>query len=457
MNHTTLSHTALALAAALATLLTAGLARAGVTPEEAAQLKTTLSPMGAERAGNKEGTIPAWSGAPTVKAAITPEGRRQDPFADEKPLFSVDAKTMAPHADRLTAGTKAMMQKYPDFRIDVYKTHRTAIAPQAVYDATAKNATAASLVDGEAGPQPQGAYGGVPFPIPKNGAEAVWNHKLAWRGHAWYWEFHGYQLSADGKWVLAGDSANDQTMPYYAKAESADKFGGEYWMVRSLTRGPAIRAGEAITGRLQLDESKTTSWVYLTGQRRVRKLPNACCDTPTPFSAGITSFDEVEVFATRLDRFDWKLVGKKEMLIPYNSNRTHVPANDADVLGSRFLNPDHVRWELHRVWVVEAALKPGQRHTSPKSRYYLDEDSWQAVLAERYDANGQVARVPFGLPTVMSDIPATAIVTWGVYDLTSGVSYVNGLLNERRAPYKPMPAYKDAVFTPDAMAGDGVR
>src|SRR3954466_2574721 len=123
MNHTTLSRTALAfaLAAALATLLAAGPARAGVTLEEAAQLKTTLSPMGAERAGNPEGTIPAWSGAPTTNAAITPEGRRQDPFAGEKPLFSVDAKNMAQHADRLTAGTKAMMQKYPDFRIDVYK------------------------------------------------------------------------------------------------------------------------------------------------------------------------------------------------------------------------------------------------------------------------------------------------------------------------------------------------
>jgi hypothetical protein len=445
------------MAAALVAALIAAPAVAGVSAEEAAQLKSALTPMGAERAGSKDGTIPAWTGAATAKSAVTPDGRRQDPFADEKPLFSIDAKSMAQHAGRLTEGTKALMQKYPDFRIDVYKTHRTAIAPQAVYAATARNATAASLVDGEAGPQPKGAIGGVPFPLPKSGAEVMWNHKLAWRGGAWYWEFHGYQLSADGRWVLAGDSANDTTMPYYAKDASADSFAGEYWMVRSLTRGPAIRAGEAITGRLNLDESKTSSWVYLTGQRRVRKLPNACCDTPTPFSAGITSFDEVEVFATRLDRFDWKLVGKKEVFIPYNSNRTHTPPKDADVLGSRFLSPDHVRWELHRVWVVEATLKPGQRHTSPKSRYYIDEDSWQAVIAERYDANGQVARVPFGLPTVMSDIPATAIVTWGVYDLTSGASYINGLLNERRAPYKPMPPYKDVVFTPDAMAGDGVR
>jgi hypothetical protein len=457
MTHTNSIPVALAFSAVLIATFLAQPVRAAVGLEEAAQLKGTLTPFGAERAGNKDGTIPAWTGAATANAGINPAGRRQDPFAGEKPLFSIDAKNMASHTDRLTEGTKSLMRKYSDFRIDVYKTYRTAIAPQAVYDATLRNATSASLVEGEAGPQPKGAYGGVPFPIPKSGAEVMWNHKLAWRGTAWQWEFHGYQLSADGRWVLAGDSVNDTSMPYYAKDGSSDKFSGEYWLVRSLTRGPAIRAGEAITGRLHLDESKTASWVYLTGQRRVRKLPNACCDTPTPFSAGITSFDEVEVFSTRLDRFDWKLLGKREMFIPYNSNRTHAPAKDSDVLGSRFLNPEHVRWELHRVWVVEATLKPGQRHTSTRSRYYIDEDSWQAVLAERYDASGQVARVPFGLPTVMSDVPATAIVTWGVYDLTSGASYINGLLNERRTPYKPMSPYKDIVFTPDAMAGDGVR
>lgn len=108
--------------------------------------------------------------------------------------------------------------------------------------------------------------------------------------------------------------------------------------------------------------------MYLTGQRRVRKLPNSCCDTPHPTSAGIITFDEMETFATRLERFDWKLVGKKEMYIPYNSNRTLVPTEDSDVLGPKHLNPDTVRWELHRVWVVEAELQPGQRHTSPKSR-----------------------------------------------------------------------------------------
>lgn len=451
----TMAGTALAVAALALTL--AQSAWSAVSRDEAAQLRTSLTPMGAERAGNKEGSIPPWTGTTTPGAGIGAEGRRSDPFASEKPLFSVNAKNMGQYGDKLSEGTKALLRKYADtFRLDVYTTHRTAVAPQWIYDNTLRNATTATLIEGEAGPRPQGAYGGVPFPIPKNANEVLWNHKLTWRGTSWYWEFFGYQLSTDGRWVLSGDTANDHQMPYYVQ-DGRDKFADEYWLARSLTKGPAIRAGDAITGRANLDEGKVAAWVYLTGQRRVRKLPNSCCDTPTPFSAGLTTFDETEVLQGRVDRFEWKLLGKREIFIPYNSNRLMVPTKAADVLGPRHLNPDFVRWELHRVWVVEGVLKPGQRHTAHKSRYYLDEDTWQAVLAERYDGNGELARVPFGIPMVMSDLPATAMVTWGVYDLTSGTSYINGLVNERRAAYKPMPLYRDVIFTPDAMAGDGVR
>ena len=430
-----------------------------VTAEEAATLKSTLTPMGAEKAGNKEETIPAWTGGLTTPTpGFTNGGKRPDPFAGDKPLYSVTAKNMAQYADKLTEGTKALLQKHPEsYRVDVYPTRRTAAAPQYVYDNTFKNATRAKLVDSPAGPYPSGAYAGVPFPIPRTGPEVMWNQTLRWRGESWSAEFNGYTATPDGKRVLVLDAANDYQMPYYNPNGLPEKFDGEYWLVRSMNAGPAIRAGEAITGRQHIDDNKTSVWVYLTGQRRVRKLPNACCDTPTPFSAGVVSFDEVEGFTGRFDRFDWKLVGKREMLIPYNSNRILTPTKDLDVLGERHLNPDHVRWELHRVWEVEASLKAGQRHTSPKSRYYIDEDSWIAVLGDRWDSKGQLARTQFSIPLAMPDIPAQASTVWGVYDLTSGSMFVNLLQNQKRAQTKVMPRYKDGVFTPDAMSGEGVR
>jgi hypothetical protein len=381
-------------------------------------------------------------------------GRRGDPFANEKPLLSITSANMSQHADKLTEGTLALLKKYPQtFRVDVYKTHRTAAAPQWVYDYTFKNATTAKLD----GVTVTGAYGGIPFPVPKSALEVMANHELHWRGESWQNDFRGYLGTAAGQRVLSVDAVGDWQMPYYAQGQ-ADKFTGAYWLIRLVNSGPPVRAGEAVTGRQNLEHDKSATWVYLTGQRRVRKLPNACCDTPTPASAGVASFDEVDVFAGRPDRFDWKIVGKREVYIPYNTNRMHVPAKDADLLMAHHLNPDHVRWELHRVWVIEANLKPGQRHQAPKSRYYVDEDTWVAVLGDRWDANGQLWKTNWSHPVVMPDLPATTPQQqWGFNDLISGAWYASGVVNEKASQYPIVPRRPDSYFTPEAMAGDGVR
>lgn len=449
------------IAVALMASAGASAAMAAVTPEEAARLKADLTPFGAERAGNKEGTIPAWTGGLTKSTGVLDKGGRiPDPFANEKPILQITAKNMDQHAERLTEGTRALLKKYPDtYRVDVYPTHRTAAAPQWVHDNTFRNATRASMVEGAYGPMPKDALGGTPFPIPKNAWEIFWNGQLRWQGESWYVAGNGYQITDTGKAVLVQEGRVQSVAPYFLKNASLDNFNGEYRLVRALNAGPPIRAGEAILGRLNIAEDKTSTWVYLTGQRRVRKLPNACCDTPAPMAAGVVSFDEVEGQPGRQDRFDWRIVGKQEMYIPYNTNRIATPAKDADVVGTQHLNPDHVRWELHRVWVLEAKLKPGQRHTSVRTRYYVDEDTWATVLADRWDANGTLSRMIFTNPVVLPDTPAiTTTIGWGTYDLVSGSYYVNNIGNQQKVQYKIVsPPYADTVFTPDALAGEGVR
>jgi hypothetical protein len=432
-------------------------ASAAVSAEEAAKLKGELTPLGAERAGNKDGTIPAWTGGYTTPIpGDTPGGRRGDPFKNEKPLFSITAKNVDQYADKLADGTKALLKKYPDqYRVDVYPTHRTAAAPQWVYDNTFKNATRGKMN----GYIPEGVYGGIPFPIPKTGAEVMWNHLLRWRGTSWQWTGTQYQLTADGRAIMTTDGTADVQMPYYFQDGSLESFAKapEYWMIRLVNSGPPIRAGEAIVGRLNIDASKDQAWVYLTGQRRVRKLPNPCCDTPTPATAGLMSFDEIETFTGRLDRFDWKLVGKKELYIPYNNNKFLQPKTDAEVIGAHFPNPDYVRWELHRVWVVDATLRKGQRHQAPRSRYYCDEDTWLCVIADRWDAKGQLWKTVWSFNFVAPDIPGTVSGAMGFNDHLSGVAYVGNLFNAKASQYVVKPRYPDSVFTPDAMAGEGIR
>lgn len=455
-------HTLACAAVMFAALTLAASAHAGVSAEEAARLKEggDLTPMGAEKAGNKDGTIPAWTGGLTTPTpGFENGGRRPDPFAGEKPILQITAKNMAQYAGKLTEGVKAMLQKYPDsYRLDVYPTHRAAAAPQWVYDDTFKNATRVTLAESDAGPMPKDAFGGIPFPIPKNGAEVMLNHKQRWRGASWVKEANNWQVTSDGKRVLLSDVTQENDAPYYFKDTPADQFNGQYWMTRVSTHGPAIRAGEAIIGHQNIDEAKTNSWVYLVGQRRVRKLPNSCCDTPTPAAAGMITFDEFEVFLGQMDRFDWKLLGKKEMYIPYNTNRILTATKDSDILGERHLNPDYVRWELHRVWVVEATLKPGKRHTSTKSVYYVDEDSWLAVLADRYDAKDQLWRMVYASPIAMPDVPGEIAFGSGVYDLLAGSYVAMELGAEKKRQYKINPhPYEESFFAPENMAGQSIR
>ncbi len=443
-------------AAILAALGLANASYAAVSQDEAAHLKSDLTPMGAERAANKDGSIPAWTGGLTTPVAGDKAGgRRGDPFKDEKPVVSITAKNADAYGDKLTDGVKALLKKYPDFRVDVYPTHRTGGAPQWVYENTLRNATRAKLANDVV----QGAYGGVPFPIPKSGEEVMWNHVLRWRGTSWQLQLTQYQLTADGKAVMTTEGTAEQQMPYYLQDGSLEKFekSKDYWLLRLVNSGPPIRAGEAIVGRNNIEIGKDQAWVYLTGQRRVRKLPNPCCDTPTPATAGLMSFDEIETWTGRLDRFDWKLVGKKEMYIPYNTNRLLQPKTDAEVMGPHFIKPDFMRWELHRVWVVDATLRQGQRHQAPKGRYYCDEDTWDCVLGDRWDANGQLWKTVWSAPFVAPDIPAVVIGQFGFNDLLSGTAFIGNLYNSKPAQYPVKPLYQDSVFTPDAMAGESAR
>ena len=430
----------------------ATLANAAVPADEAAKLKTELTPLGGERAGNKDGTIPPWDGGYTTARS----NKRADPFKDDKPVLTITAKNAAQHEARLTDGIKAMLKKYPEtFRLDVYKTRRTAAAPQFVYDNTLRNATRAKLANGI----PEGAFAGIPFPIPKNGEEVMWNHLLRWRGTAVEYFPTTYQVTSDAKTVLVSDLVVAEQFPYYFQESSLEAFArtNDYYLTHVQTTAPSLRAGELIAGRLNLDSTKDQAWVYLTGQRRVRKLPNPCCDTPAPTLAGLMSFDEIFIYSGRMDRFDWKLVGKQEMYVPYNGNRFFSAKADSDVLMGQHANPEYLRWELHRVWVVEATVRAGQRHQAARSRYYCDEDSWTCVLADRWDAKGQLWKVIWGNPVLVPEMPGMLTPVFGFNDMLSGAAAVTGINTKPAAPIELKSRWPESRFSGDALAAEGVR
>jgi len=430
-------------------------AMAAVSADEAAKLKSTLTPLGGEKAGSADGTIPAWDGGYTKLPAGWKSGEpRPDPFAGEKPLYSITAQNMAQYASKLSEGQQALLKKYPSYRIDVYKTHRTAAAPKFVYDNTYANATRAKTsADGYS---IEGAYGGIPFPIPKTGAEVMWNHQLRWLGESVEYLAGSYTVSGD-KPVLAGASENKMSYPYYFSDGSLENFDGDYWHFLQLQTAPSYKAGETILIRDSVDFAGKgrQAWQYLTGQRRVRKAPNIAYDTPNATTSGIILFDEVSLFIGALDKYDWKLVGKKEMIVPYNVNAFWL-GKVADVLQPQFLNPDALRWEVHRVWEIEATLGAGKRHVVPKKKFYVDEDTWTALLYDGWDAQGQLWRSGLGLPFVAYEYPGTIANPFTIYDLLKS-SYSATILNEQRVQYRKAERWPASTFTPESMAAQGVR
>jgi hypothetical protein len=430
---------------------------AAVPPGDAAKLGTTLTPVGAERAGNADGSIPAWTGGITA-AVVQAAGPRLDPFATERPLFSITASNLPRYAARLPEGAKVLFAKYPDYRMDVYPTHRTAAAPQAVYDAILRNATAARAAPEGITSGIEGAAGGIPFPIPQDGAEVIWNHELAFWGAARETRLATYVVFGAQPPELTADRREVVDFPYYYPNATPGSVGAYYLERREMTVGPPEHAGESYVALqpLNVARDKFAAWQYLPGQRRVRRTPSLSYDTPDPDASGLESFDDYYIFSGGLDRYRYALLGKREMYVPYNNNHLlNVPPSD--VLTPRVANPGNLRYELHRVLVVDATLVPGRRDIVPHRRLYVDEDTWFAVYADAWDRDGRLWKFSHGSMVAIAELPAVVLGPQFVYDLQYGAYVFDFAFNGAPDGYRVTQPHPPATFTPEGLAASGMR
>ncbi len=434
-------------------------AAAKLPADQVARLGADLTPVGAEKAGNKDGSIPAWEGGITkAPAGYKPGDHHLDPFAADKVLFTIDKSNLAQYKSMLSPGQVALFNLYPTFKMNVYPTRRSASYPQYVYDATKKIAGTAELVEGGNGIK--NAAIGIPFPIPANGLEAIWNHTLRFRGVAASRNGGQAAPTATGEYTLIG--FDEQIMFKYSDpAATAEALQAENILFRfkQAVTTPARLAGTALLVHETMDQVKTPrqAWTYNTGQRRVRRAPNVAYDAPGTASDGLRTTDDFDMFNGSPDRYDWKLVGKQEMYIPYNSYKLHSKdAKYADILKPGHINPELVRWEKHRVWVVEASLKNGMRHVYGKRVFFIDEDSWQIHVADLYDARGELYRVATAHGLNYYEVPTHCSTLEVYHDLNSRRYIAIGLDNEDKM-YDFSVKLSDNDFTPAALRREGTR
>ncbi len=431
---------------------------AAVPQAEADKLGKSLTPMGAEMAGNADGSIPAWKPMAKNAGTVDSKGFLSNPFASEKPLFTITAQNVDQYKEKLAPGQYAMFKRYPEtFKMPVYPSHRGATVPDDVFAAIKRNATNTNLVSGGNGLE--NFETAVPFPIPKTGVEVIWNHITRYRGGSVTRLVTQATPQPNGSFSLV--YFQDQFV-FRDKMKDYDPKnpGNILFYFKQKVTAPARLAGGVLLVHETLDQVKEprSAWVYNAGQRRVRRAPQVSYDGPGTAADGLRTSDNLDMYNGAPDRYDWKLEGKKEMYIASDSYKLDDPSlKYTDIIKAGHINQDLARYELRRVWHVVATLKEGQRHIYAKRDFYIDEDTWQAAVIDHYDGRGQLWRVGEAHAENYYDKQVPWYALEALYDLQSGRYLALGMKNEEKSAYDFGFTATTSDFTPAALRQDGVR
>ena len=458
LNKRTLKKSATLLAITIA--FASGNAMAKISAEAADKLGKELTPMGAVQAANKDGSIPEWTGGITK----APDGynvgdHHLDPYPEDKVKYTITAENVADYKDLLTPGQVKLFETYPEtFKMNIYQTRRSASFPEHVYDAVKTNATKAVLVEGGNGINNTAV--GIPFPIPENGLEAIWNHIVRYRGESLTRQGGQAAPTASGDYTFIGFD-DELLLPYNVKGVTPKALESTniLFKFKQKVTEPARLAGTALLVHETMDQIKTPrqAWTYNTGQRRVRRAPNVAYDAPGSASDGLRLTDDFDMYNGAPNRYNWTLKGKQELLIPYNDYRLHSDkVKYDDIIKPGHINPDLVRYEKHRVWVVEADLKENTRHTYKKRVFYIDEDSWQVAISDIYDNRDELYRVAVAHGLNYYEVPTQWSTLEVYHDFQSRRYIAMGLDNEAEM-YDFSAVLEHKGFTPSALRREGRR
>lgn len=414
--------------------------QAAAMPEEIARLGNDLTCVGAEKAGNADGSLTAWTGkwlgAPDHVDFKGTGHHPIDPYADEQPLFVITAANMADYAERLSAGQKALFATYPDtFRIPVYQTRRDFRFADSVCEATLQNAKSARLAsDGEG---VEATTGGILFPFPKTGLELMWTSSF-FTFRPWTEEYISDNAYVLNNGRISWGQVHSRNLAPPLQTGKLGKSEGPSSFYLNETLLPQRDRGEINTGVEFFDHAKEPrqSWRYDPGTRRVRQSPEYGFDMQFPGTGGSITVDEVRIFNGSGQRYNWSIVGKQEMYVPANGYKIHSPqVQYADLLTPGHVKPEYMRYELRRVWVLEANIKDNYRHLYTKRHMYVDEDSWLMIMADNYDARDNLWRT-----SMINYFYAPEAQTWqagvGLYHDLQARSYLAfNLINEQPNGY----------------------
>ena len=297
-------------ALALTALACAGLVGAAA-PDPFARLDGDLTPVGAERAGNADGSIPRWTGGLPAEP-IDPTVGYADPYAQDPVLFTITAANAGTYREHLSAGHLALLERQPkQFRMNVYATRRSAAWPPQVLAELKKQAPLART-DGDR--LLDVGKSAVPFPITTDPLQMMWNHTLRWRGGSVKREYIWAPVTGGGRYFTV---RRLEAVAFDQQGYMNDPRPNRLFNALGIFLAPPNLEGQLTLVWEPVDpvaESRST-WVYLPLLRQVNRIPSLAHDDLDPRTQGLRTIDQYDGWNGAPDLYDWKLVGKREMFI----------------------------------------------------------------------------------------------------------------------------------------------
>ncbi len=360
--------------------------------------------------------------------ATGPLSHAKDDFLSyPKPLggevkFRVDKSNLEQHKDRLPEGLYKMIKEW-DYSINVYETVNDFSFPNDYQEATEKYKGAAR-VDKQGGIENYTA--GLPFPEPKSGAEVMYNYDYKYTGDDFYYVGDAIIMSTAGRERRLGLTYSRMSYQGRLRVDPKPSIPGpgnvELKEISGFTYPEDIAGMVLLTVRYQNPSKGDDGWMYIPTIRRVRRISVA---QRGDSSGGMDfTWDDYRGFSGKVSDYAWKLIGKKEMIIPFHAPTTN-PRHKGIVL-----IPDDLRYELRSVWIVEGVNKD-KDYVYSRRRIYLDADSYDipvCVLWDRRGALWKYIEIGYAVDT-QNRLTHTSYA--GVYDLIARRSTLVHGIKER--------------------------
>ena len=412
--------------------------------------ENNLTPYGGQQAGNPDKSIPAWQGASSNPQTLDAE------IKHSSTIYQINKSNIEQYKNILPQGLYALIYKYPKTMVlNVFPSFRPAYYPEWIYAFAKKNITSVKIVDGAL----INTFPAPPFIHPKDGVQVVWNHLLAFKGVSAELKVLEVTRRKSNKYTVFNSKVS-LYVNYYNRARAPSQRDAPYVYYLSKILSPSKAAGGALLLHEQVNASvkPRQAWAYLPGQRRIRRIPGVDFDSPMQISESIRFADEINLFNGSIDHYNWRIIAKKELIVPYNNMLLSKKLSENNIIDKELItknhpNPQYLRYEKHRVWVVEGILKAGKNHAYKRRRFYIDEDSWLILVAENYNSKNKLWRVSASYTKQYHNIPAIFTTADVFHDLQDEIYYFQGI--EKLTTSETLPP--KAKFMPSALRRGNIR